>query len=172
MAGWIYMIRQSGTDRCYIGKTGRNDPADRWKQHRQELRAGRHHSYLLQCAWNECGEEAFSFVSIERVSSDEDLGSREAFWAAQYRAYFNILKPDPTAGAFRQSPAVWAALVADPAFRERERERMKAFTYNRAGEAAIKRLANKTTEELKVSAAKATETRRNRIRQRQQRMHP
>jgi DNA-binding CsgD family transcriptional regulator len=49
----------------YVGSS--DDIARRWKTHRSQLRGSRHHNYLLQAAWNEHGEAAFTFTVIEAV---------------------------------------------------------------------------------------------------------
>lgn len=47
---FVYEIRHVDSGKRYIGSTVRWP--DRWKEHRAALRAGKHHSVLLQRAWD------------------------------------------------------------------------------------------------------------------------
>lgn len=66
----IYQIRNKSNGKRYIGSAIRFDK--RWREHRRDLRNGRHHSVALQRAWNKYGEYLFVFEVIE-LCSKEDL---------------------------------------------------------------------------------------------------
>jgi len=70
----IYEIKNIITGDVYIGSS--KDMAARWRRHKRDLRAGKHHSRYLNRAWAKYGEDAFKFtvldfVSIERLHSEE-----------------------------------------------------------------------------------------------------
>lgn len=67
----IYAIRCCLNNHEYIGSAV-NIPR-RWSEHRHDLRRGTHHSPALQHAWNKHGEEAFTFIVLERVANPKRL---------------------------------------------------------------------------------------------------
>ena len=64
----IYMIRNTINDKLYIGKSV--DVKKRFREHKHELRLGRHHNVYLQNAWNKYGEGAFEFLVLEECDRD------------------------------------------------------------------------------------------------------
>ena len=56
---YIYEIKNRVNGNCYIGST--NNAKRRWMHHRTTLRSGKHHSFVLQKAWNKYGENNFVF---------------------------------------------------------------------------------------------------------------
>lgn len=56
---YIYEIKNSVNGNCYIGST--NNAKRRWMYHRTNLRGNKHHSFVLQKAWNKYGETNFEF---------------------------------------------------------------------------------------------------------------
>ncbi len=74
----IYKLVCHTSGRVYVGST--KNLRSRWGGHRKELRGGRHHSLLLQRAWNKYGEAAFSFEILELVMFPEYLIDREQYW--------------------------------------------------------------------------------------------
>ena len=58
-AGYVYAIENTVNNRCYIGSAA--DYKSRWHSHRSSLRRGKHHSFILQRAWDKYGESAFVF---------------------------------------------------------------------------------------------------------------
>lgn len=61
----IYIIKNKVTKQYYVGES--RDIEKRWKQHKRELNKGTHHSKKLQAAWNEYGEQAFTFKVVQRL---------------------------------------------------------------------------------------------------------
>lgn len=72
----IYAIRNTITGKHYVGSS--SSIRDRWYQHRCDLRFNRHHSRMLQRAWNKYGENAFELLTIE-VCERGELFERETF---------------------------------------------------------------------------------------------
>lgn len=101
----IYAIVHRESGKVYIGSAG-NSFRQRWQQHKHQLRKGRHHSILLQRAWNKYSEFAFDFKILEIVPKDEWLDNQyltdvEQTWLDSTQAYdpekgYNIC---PTAGS-------------------------------------------------------------------------
>jgi hypothetical protein len=76
MAGIIYCIKQTSTNKIYVGLT--TDYVRRRNEHIYELRHGRHSNKHLQNAWNKYGESDFEFSILEKVSgTKEDLKQAE-----------------------------------------------------------------------------------------------
>lgn len=72
----------------YIGRA--TNLKKRWQNHKDDLRANKHHSVYLQRSWNLHGEAAFSFVTLEIVVPDK-LKERELFYLTKYDAGFNMI---------------------------------------------------------------------------------
>ena len=83
--GGIYMIRNVGAKGIYVGCTQRT-PKRRWVSHRNLLRAGKHHTAMLQQAWDKDGEEAFEFVMLEAIPHTYavNMAVRERYWIDHY----------------------------------------------------------------------------------------
>lgn len=58
-AGYVYAIRNRINGHSYIGST--KNFKSRWHTHRSTLRRNKHHSFVLQRAWDKYGEDAFEF---------------------------------------------------------------------------------------------------------------
>lgn len=68
----IYAISGVADERALIGST--NDLERRWKrEHFPQLKRNAHYNPLLQCAWNEHGEDGFLFLVLARVDKESDL---------------------------------------------------------------------------------------------------
>lgn len=90
----IYVIRCKPTGKIYVGSAVRI--GERWRQHRRVLATGKHHSVLLQRAWDKYGPDAFVFMILENCLP-EQLLSREQHYMDTMRSYepafgFNINK--------------------------------------------------------------------------------
>ena len=73
----VYAIRYDGSDRVYIGSS--KNVQRRWHYHKFQLRAGSHHSFILQRAWDAHGEASFRFSMLEECAV-ADLIAREQAW--------------------------------------------------------------------------------------------
>ena len=91
----IYAIKNTITGVSYIGSAV--CMKERWRVHRTQLRACRHHSAKLQNSWNKHGEAAFAFIAICEVQPEE-LIPTEQLWldaASAVKIGYNIA---PVAG--------------------------------------------------------------------------
>jgi group I intron endonuclease len=66
MTSGVYAIVNKENGKRYIGSSYRIE--NRWSEHKRDLRLNRHHSPLLQNAWNKYGEDYFDFVVIQKCS--------------------------------------------------------------------------------------------------------
>jgi group I intron endonuclease len=82
MGGVIYTIRNLVNDCFYVGST--TNRKERWRTHRNKLRAGKHHCRHLQNAWAKYGEEKFLFSVVEEVLDITLLQAAEDVWLAKY----------------------------------------------------------------------------------------
>jgi group I intron endonuclease len=85
--GIVYAIRNSLNGKRYIGST--SNPTKRKKKHFADLRAGRHHSRILQNAFIKHGESLFVFEIIEHcltISARE----REQYYLTTYQPEYNV----------------------------------------------------------------------------------
>lgn len=92
----VYQIRNIINGKKYIGSTSYSI-SKRWTLHRQMLKSDKHHSIILQRAWNKYGEQNFKFEILEECIPEKCL-IREQFYIDNYRPEYNI---DPTAGSPR-----------------------------------------------------------------------
>lgn len=61
----VYRIRNTQNHKCYIGSAaGKGGFAERWREHRKELRGNRHYNQHLQNAWNKYGADIFVFEPL------------------------------------------------------------------------------------------------------------
>lgn len=86
----IYQIMNNITGDFYIGSTI-NFPK-RKSTHLRNLRMGKHHSPILQRAWNKYGSSNFSFNILENVEPELNLLSRENYYIQKHRPKYNIAK--------------------------------------------------------------------------------
>jgi group I intron endonuclease len=89
----IYSIRQKSTGREYVGSAV--NIVKRWKDHRRQATAGRHHSRFLQRAWSKCGSGDFEF-RVLLVCARDDLIQYEQACMDGLEPVFNT---SPTAGS-------------------------------------------------------------------------
>jgi group I intron endonuclease len=78
----IYKILNKINNKSYIGSS--SNIKSRWNVHLSKLNLQKHHSILLQRAYNKYGEENFVFIIIEEC---ENLIEREQFWLDYYKSY-------------------------------------------------------------------------------------
>jgi group I intron endonuclease len=71
----IYTITNSVNGKMYVGSSLHIE--NRWRQHRSDLRLGRHSNARLQNAWAKYGAPVFLFEIVEIVELENDLISRE-----------------------------------------------------------------------------------------------
>lgn len=74
----VYTIRNKKNSQCYIGSSSDHIPK-RWKLHELMLRENRHHSIVLQRAWNKYGKDNFIFEILEHCSPDECIKKEQYY---------------------------------------------------------------------------------------------
>lgn len=74
--------------RRYIGSS--INVERRWKEHRAQLAAGKHHSIFLQKAFDSFGPDSFKFNVIETVSCESNLLEREQFYIDTVKPEYNV----------------------------------------------------------------------------------
>jgi group I intron endonuclease len=92
----IYQIRNILNNKVYIGSSYNIE--GRWYQHKYLLKKGKHHSYLLQKAWDEHGEGNFEFEVIELNLNREVLFEREQYWMDTFNVIEDGYNVSPIAG--------------------------------------------------------------------------
>lgn len=95
----VYRITCDITNKVYIGSSS-SCVYERMIHHRKLLRSGKHHSILLQRAWDKYLEHHFKFELVE-VCDPSMCTQREQVWMDHYKSYnpnkgFNI---SPTASS-------------------------------------------------------------------------
>lgn len=73
----VYFIRCTTNGRVYVGSAA-SCMHQRWYNHARDLRRRKHHSILLQRAWDKYGETAFVFGVLE-LCDPSDCVAREQF---------------------------------------------------------------------------------------------
>lgn len=101
MPAGIYTIFNTITNDMYIG-SAINIKA-RWKNHRTLLSRNKHHSIILQRAYNKYGCDALDYSIIEYIDNDSSLIDREQVWLDFFRPKYNILKVAGSPSGFKMS---------------------------------------------------------------------
>ncbi len=83
MPSGVYVITNTLDGKRYVGVS--RDIESRWVGHKSDLRCGKHHSVLLQQAWTELGEDAFTFEVLEHCATTE-FSSKEPAYIRKFRA--------------------------------------------------------------------------------------
>ena len=95
MKSGIYLIKNIQNNKVYVGSALNIDK--RWKQHKNHLKRGKHHSCHLQSAWDKYGEQSFKLEIIQEVFIPEHLLAYEQVYLDYYKSYeidkgYNICK--------------------------------------------------------------------------------
>jgi group I intron endonuclease len=85
--GYVYAIENTVNNRCYIGSA--TDYKSRWNAHRSSLRRGKHHSFILQRAWDKYGEDAFAFKVLVICAKEQRIEYENRLMPLQS---YNILR--------------------------------------------------------------------------------
>jgi group I intron endonuclease len=85
--GYVYAIENTVNNRCYIGSA--TDYKSRWHTHRSSLRRGKHHSFILQRAWDKYGEGAFAFKVLVICAKEQRIEYENRLMALQS---YNVLR--------------------------------------------------------------------------------
>lgn len=83
----IYLILDKASGRINVGATSRSFQA-RWRDHRCDLRAGRHANGILQRSFKRDGEGAFVMMRVEVLSVRDPslIASRENYWIRELQS--------------------------------------------------------------------------------------
>ena len=87
--GGVYQIRNEVTNQLYVGSA--QNLRIRWQLHRSDLNRKKHHSILLQKAWDEYGEEHFIFEVLE-YCDQPNLFERENHYLQALEPEYNIAR--------------------------------------------------------------------------------
>lgn len=85
----IYKILNKSNNKCYIGSTV--NFSNRKYLHFSRLKRGRHHSIILQRAYDKYGIDNFQFIILEECKND-NLLEREQYYFDKYHPEYNIAK--------------------------------------------------------------------------------
>jgi hypothetical protein len=84
----IYKITNTNDGKVYIGRS--TNIEERWKQHRDALENGTHHSYKLQKCYDKLtNKDVLQYEVIEVVDKIADMPEREQYYYDQYDSYNN-----------------------------------------------------------------------------------
>lgn len=86
----IYIIRNLINDKIYIGSSA--DVNKRIVTHKSRLNLNKHHSIILQRAYNKYGSENFVFEIFEYIEDKTKLLEREQNWLDFFKPEYNISK--------------------------------------------------------------------------------
>lgn len=89
MTSGVYKIQNTINGKSYIGSSKRIEK--RYGEHRSLLRNNKHHSKILQGAWNKYGEGSFLFDIIEICPVDQ-LEAREQYYLDNLKPELNVAK--------------------------------------------------------------------------------
>ena len=85
----VYRIEIDG--KSYVGSSVNIN--QRWKQHRTNLKCGRHDNPYMQNAYNKYGNVKFELLEEMPGATDEELREKEAYYLKLYSAEYNIQEP-------------------------------------------------------------------------------
>lgn len=85
--GYVYAIENAVNGRRYIGST--TNYKSRWHTHKSTLRRGKHHSFILQKAWDKYGEDAFTFKLLLICPKDMRIEYEERLMPLQH---YNVMR--------------------------------------------------------------------------------
>lgn len=86
----VYQIKNLSNGKKYIGSTV--SAKIRWQGHINDLKNGKHHSVLLQRAWDKYGEVNFQFEILEKVKDPIHLVAVEQVFLDYMKPEYNICK--------------------------------------------------------------------------------
>lgn len=154
----IYKIINLTNAKFYIGSTVKLK--ERFRKHRRELRANKHHCPHLQSAWNKYGEASFVFKvvevvddasklhEVEQVLLDEHHGKEHCYNFARYTDNSNrgVIRSEPHKRALSEALKHYYAHNPSPNLgRKHKDESKQLMSQNRSG----KTVTEETKEKLR-----------------------
>lgn len=86
----IYKIKNIINDNCYIGSS--INIKNRTRIHKRYLLQNKHHSIILQRAYNKYKKENFVYEIIEIIDNKKELIKKEQYWIDKIKPIYNICK--------------------------------------------------------------------------------
>lgn len=83
----IYTITNVWSGRVYVGSS--IDVHKRWKEHKYNLKEGKHHNHHLQRVYNKYGKSTFRYSVLEECSEDVLL-DRERYHESLFKDTYNM----------------------------------------------------------------------------------
>lgn len=93
MTRGIYRIYCKSEDKSYIGKSINIE--ERWKNHLNGLKKGKHHNKKLQKVFNKYGKDDFEFSILKEIDDYYEIAYYESYYAEKFNAFnkgYNIAK--------------------------------------------------------------------------------
>ena len=149
----VYRIHCDVTLKNYIGSAAKCF-LRRWNMHRHQLRAGKHHSSLLQRAWNKYGEESFIFSIIEHCEPSACIEREQyhidCFRAADRHFGFNVCPLARSNLGVKRSPQTIALI------------RLKRHTIESRKKMSDSHKGHKLSDETRVNMSKSRKGKKHR----------
>lgn len=168
-ASGIYQIRHVASGRVYVGSAVNIEK--RWRDHRRQLAAGKHHSRKLQRAWIKYGAGAFQFEVVDPNVPKPSLTQREQHWIDRLSAFgdgFNMRpRADSMLGHKKSREAIEATRRAHVGRKQSAAERRRRSEAQQARPPILKAItASKKSDSLRAMHAARSEEARTRCGQR------
>lgn len=100
--GYVYAIENTMNGHRYIGST--TDYKRRWHTHRSSLRKGKHHSFILQRAWDKYGEAAFDFKLLVVCARNQRTEYENRLMPLQTYNIYRTAKEQLVRGGWKHTP--------------------------------------------------------------------
>lgn len=105
---FIYAIKNIHNGNMYIGSTV--DYKSRWHTHRSALNNGRHHSFILQKAWDKYGKDAFDFKLLLICSSETRYFYEQSLMRLQKYNVYRTVNECKVRGGWKHSESFKAKM--------------------------------------------------------------
>ena len=114
MKSGIYKISNKVNGKFYIGSA--TEIKKRWREHKYELRNGKHHNPHFQFAWDKYGEQNFEFTTLQ-LCEIKDLVKYEQIWLDFTKCYdgdigYNLNPNAANSLGYRHTPEALAKMAA------------------------------------------------------------
>lgn len=161
----IYIITNELDNKVYIGQVGKGDTKTFMKRFDEHYKGLSKNKYMdknkkpthLQCAWNNNGEENFTFDILEECTKEE-LNDREIYWIAYYESSNPKYGYNKTPGGdgINPTPEIREKISKANKGRKCSSEELKIRSENNKGE-KNPNYGKKTPEETKEKIRKANQ---------------
>lgn len=151
----IYRIRNLKNGKLYIGSA--KNLKIRYRSHRNDLKRQKHHSIILQRAWNKYGENNFIFEVIEKVSNLENILEREQYYLDSLNPVYNIcpIAGNCTGRKFsKESKAKMSKSASNRIVSEESREKRSLASKGKGNSFYGKKHTEEAKEKIRIARAK------------------